>query len=150
MPGLNQALLEITENFGFFCGQLRRGDVIEVSPSTVQSFLSTKAEAVNIQFVLSLKRARVTGGSYMDRMSGELFLSSGSEVNKIGFGVARGESPYMIDFEIRLTGREFQQIVSAVLDDLSRYTNELAEEQRDFKERLAPQLAAVLGPWLKT
>jgi hypothetical protein len=86
----------------------------------------------------------------MDRMSGELFLSSGSEVNKIGFGVARGESPYMIDFEIRLTGREFQQIVSAVLDDLSRYTNELAEEQRDFKERLAPQLAAVLGPWLKT
>jgi hypothetical protein len=150
MPQLNQTLVEITQNFRFFCGQLRRGDILEVVPSTTGAFLSTKPEAVHVKFVLSLKRAQVTGGTYMDRMSGELSLSPGSEVNKIGFNVARpAESPYLMDFEIRLTGKEFQQVVSAVLDDLNRYATELAEEQRDFKERLAPQLAAVFDRWMK-
>lgn len=149
-PQLNQTLVEITQNFRFFCGQLRRGDVLEVAPSTTRAFLSTRPEAVHIKFVLSLKRANVTGGTYMDTMSGELSLSPGSEVNKIRFNVARpAESPYLMDFEIRLTGKEFQQVVSAILDDLNRYAAELAEEQRDFKERLGPQLAALLEPWTK-
>lgn len=151
MPRLNTAIQEVTENFAFLCGSLQRvRDVIKTTPSQVATYLSTEPSALHVKLALNLTRARSAGGTYVDTMVAVLVLASGSEVNRIGFDISRpAESPFLEDFDIRLTGKEFQQIVSAILDDVNHYTTELAGEQRDFKERLGPQLSAVLGNWMK-
>ncbi len=150
MPRLNLALQDVTENFKFPCTQLERAQGVLKATATSATYLVTKPEALHVKIEFVLSRARVTGGTYSDRMSAGLALSSGSEVNKIGFGVVTAESPFLQSFEIRLTGEEFEKIVSALLDDLSQYTADLANEQRRFKEQIAPQLDAVLRAWAKS
>ncbi len=150
MPKLGLALREVCADYRILTYGLGRGDVLQVRPIGVRTFLSTRVEAIHVALDLELTRAQRTGGTWTDHMKALLFLSGGSEVNKIGFTLNQPvESPYLLDFEVRLTGQQFQQIVSALLDDLNNYANELAEEQREFKERIAPQLAVILGPWIK-
>jgi hypothetical protein len=147
MPRLNVALQEVTENFEFLCGELQRAQsVIKSTVSKTGTYLSTKPAALHVKLVFNLTRTRSIGGTYADAMAAELALSSGSEVNKIGFQVAPpAESPFLRDFEIRITAKEFQQVVSGILDDVNQYVTELAEEQQHFKERLVPQLSALTG-----
>ena len=150
MPQLDIALREVTEDFQILCGELQRAqDVISATTSRSATYLLTIPPAVRIRLGFDLTRARITGGTWADTMAAELVLSPGSEVNKIGFNVARAESPFLRDFEIRITAKEFQRVVSAILDDVNNYVTELGEEQKHFKERLAPQLVALLEPWTK-
>lgn len=150
MPQLSTALREVTEDFQFLCGELRRAqDVISATTSRTASYLLTMPPALRIGLGFNLTRARSSGGTWADTMAAELALSPGSEVNKIGFNVARAESPFLRDFEIRITAKEFQRVVSAILDDVNSYVTELGEEEKHFKERLAPQLAALLERWTK-
>lgn len=149
MPALNLALQHVTRDFEFSCGQLRRAQGIIKVAATSTSYLVTKAEGLHVSLAFALTRARSTGGTYLDDMTAGLALSSGSEVNKVGFNVVTAESPFVQSFEIRITGNEFEQILSALLDDLNKYTADLANEQQQFKEEIAPQFDAVLRTWAK-
>ena len=80
----------------------------------------------------------------------KLTLSKGSEVNRIAFNFDRSSSlSYLGGADFRLTSKDFQAIVSAILDDLNKFAIELAEEQRNFKETIAPALAAIFAQWPK-
>lgn len=147
MPQLNLALAEITKDFEFSCKQLERAQDVLKATATSKTYSVTKPEALHVRLAFSLTRARAVGGTFSDAMSAGLALSPGSEVNKIGFNVLTAESPFIQSFEIRLTAAEFEKIVSALLDDLNQYATELANEQRQFKEQIAPQLDSVLQAW---
>jgi len=149
MPQLNLVLEEITGHFGFSCKQLERAQGVLNVKATSKTYLVTKPEALHVKLALVLTRACSVGGTYSDAMGAGLTLSSGSEVNRIGFDVFAAESPLLQGFEIRLTAKEFEQIISALLDDLIQYAADLADEQRQFKEQIAPQLDAMLQAWAK-
>ena len=68
-------------------------------------------------------------------------------MNRIAFDVLA--PAYVQGGEIRITGKEFQVIVSAMFDDLNNYMRELGEEQHEFKERVGPALEAGLKTWMK-
>ncbi len=72
----------------------------------------------------------------------------GSEVNVVRFALGRpAESPFLRDFEMRLTGTEFKRLVTEILGDVDAYSRELMEEEREFRESTGPQLEALMKAW---
>jgi hypothetical protein len=141
-------------DFKGLTNQIGDRDVLSVRLAKVIVYLVSQARALRVFITLDLKKAYAIGGSYTEPLHIELSLAKGSEVNKIGFDVRRNPgsyaSPYLEGFEVRLTGKEFQGIVSAIFDDLNSYVLELGEEQKDFKERVGPALALILSAWVRS
>ena len=151
LPHLSLILPAICGDFKVLTGQrMVRGNAFRVGLLAVGAYLSTGAEPLQVALRLELEKAYTTGGSYSERLLINLFLAKGSEVNRIAFNFDRSSSfSYLGGADFRLTSKDFQAIVSAILDDLNNYASELAEEQRDFKETIAPALASILAQWPK-
>jgi hypothetical protein len=147
LPRLAKVLPDICGNFTFLMDQFLVGGVFRVRPTRITTMLSTKAGGLLIWFDLALENDYAGGGSYIDNGSAYLSIKQGTEVNRIAFDVLTPK--YMRSGEVRLTGIEFQAIVSTIFDDLNNYVRELAEEQLEFKERVGPALGAILKTWIK-
>jgi hypothetical protein len=147
LPRLSKVLPEICGTFKFLMDQFIVGDTFRVLPAKITVILSTKAVGLLIWFDLELEKAYQIGGSYIDKENAYLSISKGTGVNRIAFDVLAPQ--YKRGGEIRLTGKEFQVIVSAIFEDLNNYVRELSEEQMEFKERVGPALTAILTAWMK-
>ncbi len=142
LPQLGLILPTICGEFKVLAShRMVRGNAFNVRLLAVRAHLSTGAEALQVVLRLELSKAYTTGGSYSEQQVITFTLSKGSEVNRIAFDFERsGPFGYLGGADFRLTSKDFQAIVSAILDDLNNYASELAEEQRDFKETIAPAL----------
>jgi hypothetical protein len=151
LPKTGLALRQISNDFDVLttalCGQR---DVIGAHVSKALAFLRTGARTLHIGLALDVDRAFSMGGSSTENKHVTLCLTSGSEVNRVGFDVVQPTSVSALPgLDLRLTATEFHALVSALLEDLNGYTKELADEEQTFRNQVAPALDRILAEWTK-
>jgi hypothetical protein len=150
LPKLGLLLPRIFKHFAEVTHLLEVGNTFQASPVAIRTFLTNRSPFLYILISVEVRKSHVTGGSYSENGPLELWLKAGSEINSIGFAPSTPlPYRYLKDAEARLSAKDFQQILSAILDDLNNYVTELATEQKDFRERIAPALETILSVWTK-
>jgi hypothetical protein len=144
LPYLSSKLGPMFDEFRAVSHQLLGGDVFRVRLDFVGAYLP----AFGIKLGFELEKGFSVGGSYKERKVATLLMVEGDEVNKAGFKI-RFEGYYLQQVQFRLTATDFQQIVAALLRDINAYVTDLAQEERNFKENIAPSLEALLSQWPK-
>jgi hypothetical protein len=120
--------------------------VIRVSISGVAVALSTESRGLTVRVYTTAEKAYATGGSYAERYRFDFSLTSGREVNRIGFHVE--QNPRWVsaqDFDTRLTIEQLRDLVSALFDDLTSLADELSREELTFDKEIVPALALILS-----
>lgn len=145
LPQLSRKLREVCSDYAVITDRLLTGDVFKVRIIEAPAFLSTSVAGLHITLSLGLINSDHVGGSYVRAANAELLLAKGTEVNKIGFDVK--SDYYLPAFEVRLSGREFKELISAIFDDLTAYATELADEQHEFRNDVQPALSEILSRW---
>jgi hypothetical protein len=147
LPKLTSTLHAICGEFRSVTQQLIVGNTFKVHIIESDAYLTTANGVLKVLFDLRLERAYSVGGSYKESADVESTLAAGDEVNMIGLETRTSKHDLIRDVQFRLTGKQFKEIVSALFEDLNHYANELAEEQRDFGEQIAPALKAIINRW---
>ena len=144
MPKLGLALNTLFKDTEVFRAFIPDRHVIRYGIAHIQASLTSAAGNLSIIVILRILRATSMGESYSDEQTIELFLRPGTQVNRIGFrSLGRTTDQRIVDFELLVLGTEFEALIKALLDDVTDYTGDLANEQRAFKERFAPMLLSI-------
>lgn len=150
LPKVGLVLPRLFRNFREVAHQLEGGDVFQASPTSTRTYLMNRMQFLYVLIAVEVRKAYAIGGSYSENVPVELRLKAGSEINSIGFAASTPlPYTYLKDIEVRLTAKDFQEVISAILDDINNYATELATEQKEFRERIAPALGTIMSVWTK-
>lgn len=152
LPSVGPLIREISNGFDVITtSQLEQRDTIRARLIDAFALLGAGARALRVVLDVEVEKATSFGDRYREKGHATLFLTAGAEINWLAFEVERATNlPGLPGVELRLTAKQFHDLVSAILEDLSRYAKELADEETDFKSRIAPALEKVLGAWTKS
>jgi hypothetical protein len=152
LPGAGAVLQKITRDFDVLTGALLNQDrVIRARVTEVAAWLRTGMPPLQVGVGFEVTMATSMGESYAEGGHAMLSLAAGSEINRIAFEIVQPTSvPRLPGLDLMLTATQFHDLVSAMLQDISAYAKELAEEEHDFRVRIAPALEQVLSSWTKS
>lgn len=146
LPTVGAVLRPLLEAQAPLADDFRSPETIRVSIAGVTAILSTKEERLYLLVVVQAARTDHVGGIHSQGGFYMLSLTSGSQVNRIGFHIEqRPERSWIRDFEIRLSGEEFKRLVLAVLGDIGNYASELLREEKQFTQEIGPALDSLLS-----